>query len=178
MEFASGGDLSTTCGGIEGFQKNNFSEIKTVLAQMIAGLNSLHKQGLSHGDLKLENVLLSLGTIKLADFGLSSAAGKASRGTPDYMAPEQLDPFNLKGPAADCWSLGICAWELATGLPPFYASDPRLILNSIAQADWERDLAPRAPGPRHYQSLLKGLLNPDPKQRFRIAGTSVEEGFR
>ncbi len=173
MEFASGGDLSTCLGRFEG----NFEEIRIVLAQMISGLQVLHERGIFHGDLKLENVLLTLpeGRIKLADFGLSSLTGKASHGTPDYMAPEQLKGF--KSVASDCWSLGICAWELATGLPPFYSDDPNVILNSISQADWRRDLAPRAPGTKHFQALLKGLLQPNPKDRLTITAVKKHEFF-
>lgn len=172
MEFADGGDLSTHTGSFQ----NNFPAIQAVLAQLVAALKVLHSKEIFHGDLKLENVLLSRseGMIKLADFGLSSKVQsgseiKASRGTPDYMAPEQLRS-SKKGLASDCWSLGICAWELATGMPPFYAPDPDQILSSVAGADWTRDLADRAPGPEAFKSLLCGLLQADPKKRLQIQG--------
>ena len=168
MEFASGGDLSTALPDLMG----NFEVIKVILAQLVAALQALHSQGIFHGDLKLENVLLSpeQGQIKLADFGLSCPEAKASFGTPDYLAPEQLTG-GQKSLASDCWSLGVCAWELATGMPPFYADDPDCILKAIAGVKgWQGDLEERAPGPDGFKSLLRGLLQPDPSKRLSITG--------
>lgn len=186
MEFADGGDLSTY---ITDALHNDYATIKAILAQMIAGLSELHRRSIYHGDLKLENVLLRTNpdghsvSVKLADFGLSGSVNdnnnnneskKPSRGTPEYMAPEQLlaQGQGQKGLASDCWSLGVCAWELATGLPPFYSPDPIEILNATARAEWKRDLEERAPGPVEYKGLLRGLLQSDPSKRLSIEGKS------
>lgn len=134
MEYICGGDLSTWR---EGRSVVSEGAIKIILVQLILGLKELTKHSICHGDLKLENVLISAeGNLKLADFGLSHLSNsllppvKASKGTPDYMAPEQLTS-NEKTLKSDIWSLGICAWELLTGLPPFYDANPQRILESI-----------------------------------------------
>jgi len=117
-----------------------------VARELVQGLSHLHRVGIVHGDLKLENVLLSGGAerhVRLADFGLSdlrSAADAAvlsqsrvstavqtdkKRGTWPYMAPEMF-----AGPAAhqkalaasrgtDVYALGTLLWEVMTGQEPW-----------------------------------------------------------
>jgi serine/threonine protein kinase/tetratricopeptide (TPR) repeat protein len=94
-----------------------------LIVQMLGALAYLHQRGIVHRDLKPENVLVVDGVVKLLDFGLAisrDAMPEADRvaGTLAYMAPEVLaggDPT----PASDLYAVGVMAYELLTGQPPF-----------------------------------------------------------
>jgi len=95
-QFMHGGELNYH---IYNEKNNYFSEEKTKFyaAEIILGLNYLHKNNCIYRDLKPENVLIDLnGHIKLTDFGLSKICDdypcktKTLCGTPEYLAPEIL----------------------------------------------------------------------------------------
>jgi serine/threonine protein kinase len=87
----------------------------------------LHSKHVIHRDIKPENLLVSLGVIKLCDFGYSiHTQGKGRRltmcGTAEYLAPEMFT--NKKENSSydytiDIWGLGVLIIELVTGNPPF-----------------------------------------------------------
>ncbi|RYY32388.1 hypothetical protein EON62_05420, partial [archaeon] len=90
------------------------------LAHVAAALAHMHSAGYVHLDIKPDNVLISGSTFKVGDLGLSQCYGvdkreAAMEGDCKYMAPEVL---NAPGPtpAADVFSLGISAFELAWGV--------------------------------------------------------------
>jgi serine/threonine protein kinase len=87
----------------------------------------LHSKDVIHRDIKPENLLQSFGLIKLADFGWSCHAPSNRRktlcGTLDYLPPEmcefdygRIDPYDK---TIDIWSIGVLAYELCVGSPPF-----------------------------------------------------------
>ena len=97
-----------------------------VLDPVLAGLAEAHRRGLVHRDVKPENVLVSrAGEVKVADFGLVAAAANAGMshagmilGTVAYLSPEQV----VTGAAdarSDVYAVGVLAYELLTGGPPF-----------------------------------------------------------
>ncbi len=100
-----------------------------LLFQVAAGVAELHRMGVVHRDLKPGNVLLDhRNRARVADLGLSeamssSAAGVASwGGTPLYMAPEHILGLpipRLLAPRVDIYALGVLAFELLAGEPPF-----------------------------------------------------------
>ncbi len=91
-----------------------------------AALNYAHERGLLHGDLKPSNILLSSdGNVYLADFGtVRVVTGDLSRGTPDYVSPEQARTGDEVGIKADQYALGVVLFEALTGVLPFRAPDP------------------------------------------------------
>ncbi len=99
--------------------------------QLAYALRAAHAVGLTHHNLKPENVLFDLhGNAKLGDFGLSRVVEQdSSKGLPQvfvgaggmvYLAPELLQPHRAKeaGPASDVYGLGILLYEMLTGQIP------------------------------------------------------------
>lgn len=102
-------------------------EATRIVAQVAEALDAAHAAGVLHCDVKPSNVILDdRGTAKLADFGVARAArGKAERellGTPRYIAPERIEG-KAPTPASDVYGLGLVAFELIAGGPPFEGLD-------------------------------------------------------
>lgn len=107
-----------------------------ILMQILEGLKTLHLSYVVHRDVKLGNILVnSRGNVKVTDFGISKKLDSAVMcdtfvGTATHMSPERVlgeDYFF----SADIWSLGLCAFELASGQYPYgsIASFPVLFDN-------------------------------------------------
>ncbi len=104
-----------------------FSRAETVklLRPIAEVLDYLHSRGLAHMDVKPENILLTTdGRVMLSDFGVSQSFGKPlSRGTPAYVAPEVVKGEPVSA-ATDIYSLGVVAYEMLAGQPPFTGDAP------------------------------------------------------
>lgn len=125
MELVTGGELFDKI-----VEKGNYSEKDSALLvhKMVEAMKYLHALGIAHRDLKPENLLLktkdTLTDVKIADFGLSrivneSAIMRTACGTPTYVAPEVLQNTGY-GPEVDMWSIGVIAYILLCGFPPFF----------------------------------------------------------
>lgn len=109
----------------------SINSIRYITMQLAGAVQYLHKSGLVHRDIKLENLLVDDAfNLKLCDFGFAEfiTATQVSRttGTLGYLAPELqtnglIDAKYLK--AADVFSLGVCLFTLAYGHPPFRSSN-------------------------------------------------------
>lgn len=107
------------------YKKGGLGEIKKMLLQVVDALQYAYALKIMHLDIKPANILLRGGEYQLADWGIAkfsstSAKNKDPRsgGTIPYMAPER---FNSEpdSPAADIYSLGITAFEMALNTLPF-----------------------------------------------------------
>lgn len=98
-------------------------ELKVFSKQSLDALSYLHTKGITHRDLKLDNVVVQSRSplhIKFVDFNVSSdlALMKTYVGTQRYMAPEIAESPGGYDCKADVWSLGIMVMELFCRLPP------------------------------------------------------------
>jgi len=153
------------------------AEALGIMTGVLDGLAAAHSSGITHRDVKPENVLLTAdGRIKVADFGLArahAAAGHTQRGlligTVAYLPPEQVTG-DVTGPRGDVYSAGVMLFELLTGRQPFTGDNPL----SIAYQHVNRDVpAPStlAPGiPAAVDQLVLAATSRDPAQRPADAG--------
>ena len=140
-----------------------------IIRQVLFGLDYLHKNGKIHRDLKCENLLMNKdGAVKLGDFGgtgrLTETDDKRNTfvGSPFWMAPEVIKE-NDYDTAADIWSLGITAIELAKGHPPYAQLHALRVLFLI----------PKNPAPvldgnnfsKNFKDFIRLCLNKNPARR-------------
>jgi eukaryotic-like serine/threonine-protein kinase len=126
MEYLSGGSLEEKLRS-EGAQPPR--QALEWLEQAANALDTAHREGVVHRDVKPANLLLDRhGRVHVADFGIASAAGLGSLtqtgtvlGTASYLSPEQAQGERTSA-ASDLYSLAVVAFELLTGRRPFEAS--------------------------------------------------------
>ena len=130
MEFVDGQSV-----GKRLEQKGAYPEAEAVrlIAQVCDGLQSAHKQGLVHRDVKPDNILVDRsGVAKLTDLGLVKEVEgdlnltRTGRGlgTPYYMAPEQFRNAKTVDVRGDIYSLGATLYAMVTGVVPFDNASP------------------------------------------------------
>jgi serine/threonine-protein kinase len=138
------------------------------IAQAAAGLQAAHQAGLTHRDVKPANLLIGPGgTVKVADFGISHAAGSEPLtgtgmlvGTPGYLAPERVAGAPAT-PGSDLYSLGVVGYECLAGGPPFTGS-----ALEVALAHRDGSLPPLpASVPPGLAALVAELTARDPADR-------------
>ena len=110
------------------------AQVAEIVDQIAAGLTAAHAYGIVHRDLKPDNIFLvpveghDNELVKILDFGISKVSWGTQRmdrelcGTPQYMAPEQVEGRTAEvGAAADQFALAVIAYELLTAHNPFIA---------------------------------------------------------
>jgi serine/threonine protein kinase len=116
--------------------------------QVCDGLQHAHERGVVHRDIKPENILVDKrGRVKIADFGIARLDGELEAGsrqtvegqwlgTPQYMAPEQLERSHNVDHRADIYSAGVLLYEMLTGeLPLGRFPPPSKIAKTVQQLD-------------------------------------------
>jgi serine/threonine-protein kinase len=123
MEYVPGDDLKACAERGDSFGP---SQVRELLVQMAAALETAHAHNVVHRDIKLGNVLVDRTGPRvrfvLTDFGIGQLAEgiqtqKHAGGTFAFMAPEQLR--GRPCPQSDLWALGVVAYRLLTGKMPF-----------------------------------------------------------
>lgn len=125
LELANGGELFDFIA-----QTGSFSEpvARYYFHQMIDAFEYLHSRGISHRDMKPDNIMLDDEfNLKIADFGFSSkaASNQSFKGTRSYMAPEILIGAKYHGQMVDIFAAGIILFIMVTQIPPFQMAHPK-----------------------------------------------------
>eukprot|EP00914_Ancora_sagittata_P032769 GHVO01066165.1.p1 GENE.GHVO01066165.1~~GHVO01066165.1.p1 ORF type:complete len:380 (+),score=48.67 GHVO01066165.1:24-1163(+) len=135
MEFCAGSDLQQT---LESTGPLPESLVVILATEILWALNYLHRHGVVHRDLKLENLIadihkdkLAASRIKLIDFGLATAWDESMApmtdqcGSLSYISPELLG--GSYGSKTDIWSLGVVLYRMFLCVPPFYGTENQII---------------------------------------------------
>ena len=153
----------------------------SILAQVARGLDTVHAHGLVHRDIKPGNILvMDDGEAKLGDFGVAGIIDAESGGvlgafgSPAYMAPEAFDPNRPKDGSSDIFSLGVVAYELLTGVKPFFASDIKEMKRAIQNTDPIDPINLEPAIPEDTRILLAEMLEKSPERRIGSAAEIAE----
>lgn len=162
-----------------------------IFDQILCGLAAAHSAGITHRDVKPENVMLTQihgnpNFAKILDFGLATglrgdAAGQAGTnqilGTPNYMAPEQI-PGGKKSPIdhrADLYATGVMIFEALTGVRPFPGETALAVLTVKSNELFNPfDVPAVSKLTRQQRSFLEKAIAFDPAARFQTAADMLE----
>lgn len=157
-------------------------EALRIARETAQGLAAAHAKGLTHRDIKPDNIWLEAptGRVKILDFGLARAADAASRltvsgaivGTPSYLSPEQTQDAAVDA-RSDLFSLGVVLYEMLTGKRPFERSSLVAIIKAISSDTpaTPRELDPTTP--LEQSALVMRLLEKDAEKRFQSAAELI-----
>eukprot|EP01023_Acetabularia_acetabulum_P037280 TRINITY_DN35322_c0_g1_i2.p1 TRINITY_DN35322_c0_g1~~TRINITY_DN35322_c0_g1_i2.p1 ORF type:complete len:372 (+),score=32.06 TRINITY_DN35322_c0_g1_i2:78-1118(+) len=180
MELASVGDLYSIINKQQGLHQTVV--VSCVIRPLLQALYFVHQQGILHRDIKPENILVGTCGVKIADFGLciniQEERANTRLGTLDYMAPETFCmpkkqfPMDFKQGIAtitynqkvDCWAVGVLAYELLTGRPPFEQQTMQMTITSILN-DVQLYSSKMSHSAQHF---IDKALQKDPSKRWDI----------
>jgi len=159
-------------------------EVRRILRDVADALAYAHERGVVHRDIKPDNIIIAsqTGRPMVTDFGIARAVSDGDSrltatgmaiGTPAYMSPEQAAGERSIDGRSDLYSLGIVAYQMLAGEPPFVAgSTPAMLVKHIS----ERPLPVqqrRADIPDDLARAVMLMLEKDPANRFPSASALV-----
>ena len=164
MEKCEGGELYSQI-----VRQSSFTEqdAQRIIRQLVSAVSYLHSHKIVHRDVKPENILFEypddLSSIKLIDFGVASFFEESQRmkepvGTFYYAAPEVMGKdYDSK---CDMWSIGIIAFLLLTGRPPFEQADDSVITDKVKALKFEDLQASLTAVSSHAADFVRQLIQP------------------
>ena len=148
-------------------------EVLSLGVQIAGALETAHRLGITHGDIKPQNIYRSeFGYPALGDFGIATLRGKVTDDTLSslslhYAAPEVVERGSrAAGPVADQYSLGATLYTMATGQRPFHTSieeSPQATLNRVRS-----EPIPLLPShfPQPVVTAIQNVMARHPQQRY------------
>ncbi|MBK6485688.1 MAG: serine/threonine protein kinase [Gemmatimonadetes bacterium] len=165
-----------------------FADIARITEDVAGALAYAHEEGVVHRDIKPENIMFFHGRAVVLDFGIGKAlldsttaetemlritqAGM-SLGTPMYVAPEQARGDAELDHRADLYALGVVAYELITGHPPFTGKQPAAIFEAHAKKVPEPIKLRRPDTPSSLATIVMRCLEKQPDDRPRTGADIV-----
>jgi serine/threonine protein kinase len=180
MEFLHGEDLSQR---LERMGSIGAEELVDIMLPVCSAVAAAHAAGITHRDLKPQNIFLSTGTRrvhpKVLDFGISKGSdvvGSMSTGTltatgsmigtPYYLAPEQILDSKSAGSQSDQYALGIIMFECLTGRRPYDGDNLFVVFQGIVGGQPTRPRDLRADIPAALEEIVLRAMKSDAKARF------------
>ena len=160
-------------------------ETRRILRDVGDALAYAHERGVVHRDIKPDNILIDEGSGRpmVTDFGIARAVTDGDNrltatgiaiGTPTYMSPEQAAGDREIDGRSDLYALGIVAYQMLTGRPPFEASStPAMLVKHLSERPAAVEQR-RADVPRDLARVVMTLLEKDPAARFSSAAMMVK----
>lgn len=151
----------------------SMERIVRIAADIAAGMQAAHDQGVIHRDLKPANVMISRrDEVKIMDFGLAlrpsrvvNTLGPNTYGTVQYMSPEQARGEALDV-SSDIFSFGSTLYEMITGTPPFEGPNDLATLRSIISDEPPPLRERRRDVPPALEQVVRGCMAKDPAARW------------
>ena len=160
-------------------------EARRITREVADALAYAHERGVVHRDIKPDNILLdaATGRTMVTDFGIARAVSDIDSGrltatgmaigTPAYMSPEQAAGDREIDGRSDLYSLGIVAYQMLVGEPPFVASStPAMLVKHVSERPTPISQR-RADVPSDLSRAVMMCLEKDPVNRFPTAGALV-----
>ena len=148
----------------------------SIMRQVSAALSEACQQGVIHRDIKPENIMISSnGEVKVTDFGLARVLDDQrgdltqigiTMGTPLYMSPEQAEGGAVDV-RSDLYSMGITAWHMLAGHPPFDGENALTIAVKHLNEALPSLQAARPDLPKDLCEIIQKLTNKRPEDRFQ-----------
>lgn len=147
------------------------SETRKILNDVVNGLIYLHNHKIIHHDIKLENFLIGQdGKVKIADFGVSTMLKDEKEkkysfcGTVYYLSPEIVEKEN-KGHSfeVDVWAIGVSAFIMLTGKPPFDGKSKELTYEKIKAGEYHFPIDIQLS--YEAKDFIKSILQLNPRKR-------------
>ena len=151
--------------GISIHKENIF---RIIFKQIFDAMNYVHKLGMAHRDIKLENILIKKNyEIKIIDFGFGmynpeNKLEKFFCGTPNYMAPEIAEKKPYIGQLADMWSLGILVFKIYCADFPFKGKNEKELYKGIKTGKFTMARYT----PEYAKKIICSLIVLDPNKRL------------
>ncbi len=157
------------------------SEIVRILEGLFDALAAAHDAGVVHRDVKPANIYLARDDsgaerVVLLDFGLARDVEQGGLttvgrfvGTPEFSAPEQIRGEGEIGPAADLYAVGVTAWQMTTGVPPFTGGSEVSVMNAHLSEPLPAPNRELRRVPAVLRALIARLLAKEPGARPKSA---------
>jgi len=159
-------------------------DVARILEEVCTALAFAHDQGVVHRDIKPENIMFFHGQAVVMDFGIARAltaselqdagGGRITKagmalGTPTYIAPEQAAGDPGLDHRADLYALGVVAYEMLTGHPPFTGRNPQVVMAAHATRRPDAIETRRPDTPKELAAIVMQCLEKRPGDRPRNA---------